>query len=175
MKALLCLGGVVATLYIFGFALFLAALPSPRVGVPMVEGLAVFTGGSNRVGMAVEALNQGYSGPVLVSGVNPGVTLREIAPDLAYDVAGQIELDTAALTTRQNVANTVAWAARHHLRTVGVITSTYHAARVRLLFAWRAPRLQVAIIPVQPNEAGLRALLREYNKLLASPVLAEAN
>jgi uncharacterized SAM-binding protein YcdF (DUF218 family) len=125
--------------------------------------------------MAVEALSQGYSGPVLISGVNPDVKLKDIAPDLAYDVAKQIELDTAALTTRQNVDNTATWAARHKLHTVGVITSTYHAARVRLFFKRRAPQLEITIIPVQPNEAGLLALLREYHKLLAAPLVAQAN
>jgi uncharacterized SAM-binding protein YcdF (DUF218 family) len=164
-----------AGLYIIGFAWFLAAMPSPAVGVPVVAGLAVFTGGSNRVGLAVEALSQGYSGPVLISGVDPKVKLRQLAPDLADDVARQIELDTAALTTVQNVDNTAAWAARHGIHDVGIITSTYHAARVRLLFWRRAPQLRISIVAVQPNQAGLVAMLHEYDKLLAAPVIAQAD
>lgn len=164
-----------AAFYILGFALFLAAMPTPVVGVPAVAGLAVFTGGSNRVGLAIDALEQGYSGPVLISGVAPEVKLHELAPDLPYDVAKQIELDTAALTTRLNVDNTAAWAKRHNLRDVGIVTSTYHAARVRLMFWRRAPELHITIIAVQPNQAGLRALLHEYNKLLIAPLIAQAD
>ncbi|HEX2859841.1 MAG TPA: YdcF family protein [Alphaproteobacteria bacterium] len=171
MKLFLKALAALALLYVLGFAVFLAALPAPRAAVPQVGGLAVFTGGSNRVAMAIEALEQGYSGPVLISGVNPDVKLNDLAPDLAADVQAQIELDRKALTTRENVDNTAAWAAENDLKDVGVITSTYHALRVRLLFAWRAPQLQVVIVPVQPNEAGLGALWREYHKLLAVPFL----
>jgi uncharacterized SAM-binding protein YcdF (DUF218 family) len=171
MSLLFRLVGLAVLLYGLGFAVFMALLPAPRAGVPAVAGLVVFTGGSGRVATALEALEEGYDGPVLISGVYPGARIVDVAPELAPELATQLELDPLAASTRDNVRNTAAWAARHQLDEIGVITSTYHALRVRLLFAWLAPQVNVVLIPVQPPAAGLRAMFREYNKLLLLPVL----
>jgi hypothetical protein len=59
------------------------------------------------------------------------------------------------------------WAITKQLQHVGVITSTYHVARVRLLHLWLAPQVRLTLLPVQPEDTSYKTLLREYHKLLA--------
>lgn len=175
MKRLLLTLVAVAVVYVAGFAAYVALLPVPSEGLPEdVDGVAVFTGGQGRVDKALALLDEGFAGPVLISGVHPDVRLEELASSQRFSPAqrARVELDYEALTTRHNVYNTVAWAARSKLGRIGVITSTYHTARSRLLFWLVAPGMPVVMLPVQPVGSGWRTLFREYNKLLLSPVLA---
>ena len=161
----------------FGFVLFLASLPGPFVGMPQVQYLAVFTGGSNRVDTALDFLEKGYDGPLLISGVHPDVKLPEllVGRDISAEEMALMTLDMSAMTTKQNVRNTAMWAKAQGAKVgdvVGIVTSTYHVPRVRLLLKTYAPALAVEMIPVQPDELGVGALLREYHKVLVFWVIA---
>jgi uncharacterized SAM-binding protein YcdF (DUF218 family) len=111
-------------------------------------------------------------GPVLVSGAHPEVRVADIAGvnKLQAWQRGLIQLDYAA-TTRQNVANTKHWAGIHGIKKLGLVTSTYHVPRVRLLWWLLAPGIDLTVLPVQPVDGGWRTLFREYNKFLLTPVL----
>lgn len=163
-----------AVLYAVGFGVFLWLLPASRMAPPMVDGLAVFTGGSNRVVTGLELIKDGFAGPVLISGVQPEVGLRTLTHlvHLTPQQEQQITLDTLAATTRANVINTLMWADAHNVRTIGVVTSTYHALRCEALFWWYGALGRVRLMPVQPVTGGLKVLLREYSKLLVWPLLA---
>lgn len=164
-------------LYGLGLALFVALLPAPFTTLPPnLDGLATFTGGAGRVATTLRLIQGGFTGPVLISGIHPNSQLAEIE-----EVAGlttplnaaqrqQIMLDGAA-TTRENLESLRLWAATARLQQVGLITSTYHAARVRLLACWLTPNLTLVLLPVQPEDTRLRVLLREYHKLLVAPLL----
>lgn len=164
---------VVAACYGGGFGLFLVLLPQPYLDmVPETDGLAVFTGGSNRVTTGLQYVQDGYAGPVLLSGVHPHVRMRELMAmvPLTERQQAQITLDTLAENTRSNVINTIRWADARGVRSIGVVTSTYHALRCRIWFWWYGARDRVRMIPVQPVAPGMRHLLTEYNKLLLMPV-----
>lgn len=163
----------VGVFYGVGFGLFLAALPAPFSGIPVVDGVVVFTGGTNRVPTAVEWLREGYTGPVLISGVHPDVTKEDLmqGEPLNEVAAARLALDIGAQNTKGNVRNTRLWAEGLGLtaargKSVGILTSTYHVPRVRLLAVTGAPGLDIVYLPVQPQEAGLRDFWREYNKLI---------
>lgn len=160
-------------LYGVGFASFIAMVPQGAGGsVRDVQGLAVFTGGSGRVDTAVALIEQGFVGPVLVSGAHPEVRVADLAGVSALQEwqRGLIQLDYAA-TTRQNVGNTRHWAGLHGIRRLGVVTSTYHVPRVKVLWWLLAPGIELVVIPVRPVDGGWRTLFREYNKFLLTPVL----
>jgi uncharacterized SAM-binding protein YcdF (DUF218 family) len=161
--------------YALGFAVYVVSLPKPFTLLPDdLEGLATFTGGSGRVEAAMKAAQRGFEGPILISGSNQGTRLSDILArtsaqltdlqkeHIAYDIAQ---------TTRENVTSLAAWAGYYNLDNIGVITSTYHVPRVRLLALLHARHLQLTFLPVQPADSGLRPLIREYNKLLATPFL----
>jgi len=121
-------------------------------------------------------LGRGFAGPVLISGIHPSSRLSDILTssnqllNLTPAQKSRIALDTAQ-TTQQNIQSLGAWT-RHNAPTeVGVITSTYHAARVYWLAHWQTPQLSLTILPVQPVNAGLKLMFEEYNKLLVAPLL----
>lgn len=175
-RLILCLS-LALTTFLIGFALFVAALPQPFTTVPPgLQGLAVFTGGAGRVGAALDVAAQGFSGPVLISGSHPQTRLADILSlteshlTLSEAKNKPISLD-GARTTVQNIKGLQQWAHERNLTEIGVITSTYHAARVRLLGKWLAPELHLTLLPVQPAEAKPLLLFHEYLKLLAAPFL----
>lgn len=166
---------LLASAYLLGFALFVMLLPAPFTTLPDdLDGLATFTGGSGRVEAALKEAQQGFPGPILISGSNEKTTLPDIlahtATPLTPSQQTHIVYDTAA-TTRENITSLTAWAGYYKLTDIGVITSTYHIPRVWLLATLHARNLNLTYLPVQPADPGLRPLFREYNKLLAAPLL----
>ena len=169
---------LLGTAYLVGFALFIIFLPPPFTTLPpKLDGLATFTGGAGRVEATLTQLQEGFKGPVLISGSHTTTTLAEILAETSAHLTSEERhriMHDAAQTTRQNITSLRAWAGYYHLSHVGLVTSTYHTARVRLLLWLHVPRtenLTVIFLPVQPADAGLRPLFREYNKLLAAPLL----
>lgn len=166
---------LLASAYLLGFALFVMLLPTPFTTLPEdLDGLATFTGGSGRVEAALKEAQQGFPGPILISGSHEKTTLPDIlahtATALTPSQQSHIVHDTAA-TTRQNITSLAAWAGHYKLTNIGLITSTYHVPRVWLLATLHARQLNLTFLPVQPADPGLRPLFREYNKLLATPLL----
>ena len=164
-----------ASAYILGFALYVVTLPQPFTTLPDdLDGLATFTGGSGRVESALMEAQRGFDGPILISGSHQQTRLTDILAktdaDLTPDQQTHIVYD-AAQTTRENVTSLKAWAGYYHLNRIGVITSTYHIPRVRLLALMHAREPSLTYLPIQPADAGLKPLFREYNKLLAAPFL----
>lgn len=172
---LLVAASLLATAYAVGFALFVTQLPQPFTTLPPeLDGLAVFTGGAGRVEATLAQVQQGFQGPILISGSHSTTRLADILAETTTRLTAAQRthiLHDAAQTTRQNILSLKAWAGYHHLETVGIVTSTYHAPRVALLAALRARNLQMVLLPVQPVDPGLTPLWREYNKLLLAPFL----
>lgn len=166
-----------AAFYGTGFALYVALLPKPFTTVPAnTEALAVFSGGTGRIEAALRIIEQGFKGPVLISGLHPDTRLADIlshtssGPDITPAQREQIMLDTAE-STAENMQSLKLWAATTNSTEVAVITSSYHAARVRFLGWWQAPELHLSVLAIQPENPRFNVLLREYHKLLATPFL----
>lgn len=175
---LFVISSLLATAYLVGFALFIVFMPPPFTTLPPnLQGLVTFTGGSGRVEATLAQIQEGFKGQVLISGSHATTTLTEILAETSAHLTREERrriMHDAAQTTRENITSLRVWAGYHHFTHIGVITSTYHTARVRLLLWMHIPRsegLSVTILPVQPADAGLKPLLREYNKLLLAPFL----
>jgi uncharacterized SAM-binding protein YcdF (DUF218 family) len=130
---LVALAGIGLT-YALGLGVYVATLPQPFTTLPQgLQGIAVFTGGAGRVETALRVVQQGFNGPVLISGINPASRLADIiseaniSPALTAAQQQQIMLDGAA-STRENMQSLTLWANTADLGNIGVITSTYHAA-----------------------------------------------
>ncbi|RYG61213.1 MAG: hypothetical protein EON60_04420 [Alphaproteobacteria bacterium] len=167
-----CLAG---SAYALGFALYVVTLPQPFTTLPEdLEGLATFTGGSGRVETALKQVQRGFDGPILISGSHQQSRLTDILAltdtPLTPSQQEHIVYD-AAQTTRENVTSLQAWAGYNHISRIGLVTSTYHVPRVRLLALFHARSLSITYLPVQPADPGLRTLFREYNKLIIAPIL----
>lgn len=183
------IGGVVAVvLGVFvgtGF-LYVQAMPESPTPAEALEGsraqdnreqgnrgVVVFTGGQGRVEAGFDVLDK-FDGVayLLISGVNPSTTRAEmfkhnnLSPP-PENFSGQIELDYRGQTTFGNIAQTEAWAKKHNLQQVVLVTSSYHVPRAALLLKQRLPGVDVVVYPVVPEAVGWRVLLAEYLKYSA--------
>lgn len=161
--------------YVLGFASFVIFLPTPFATLPSnLDGLATFTGGAGRVEAALKEVQDGFPGPILISGSHKQTRLTDIlshtSATLTPTQTTKIVYDTAE-TTRENIISLKLWASVNNVKHIGLITSTYHVPRVRLLALLHARELNLTCLPVQPADPGLRPLFREYNKLLIAPFL----
>ena len=164
-----------------GFARFLAlAAAWPEEPERPTDGIAVLTGGAERVETGLRLLRQGRARVLLVSGVHPNVGLGDVARLAALEpdsLAGRVALGHEATSTRGNAAEIAAWARAEHLRSIRVVTAGYHMPRALLEVRRALPEVAVLAHPMLPatlREAGaagrLRTwslLLREYLKYLA--------
>jgi uncharacterized SAM-binding protein YcdF (DUF218 family) len=179
--ALLLLPVLPMLLLAAGFAHFLAlAAAGPAEPERPTDGIAVLTGGAERVETGLRLLREERARVLLVSGVHRDVTLADLAHRAAMgpgDLAGRVTLGHEATSTRGNAAEIAAWARAEHLDSIRVVTAGYHMPRALLELRRALPEVALLPHPMLPatlRDAGaagrLRTwslLLREYLKYLA--------
>lgn len=127
-----------------------------------VEGVVALTGGSGlRIRAAVELLGLGTGERLLISGVNPTISIKEVSEraggsDALY--ACCIDIGYEATTTEENADEISAWASVHGYTRIALVTSDYHMPRARLLLSGRAPDLEFVEVPVRTRVDPDRAL-----------------
>lgn len=104
-----------------------------------VEGdcAVVLTGSPGRVRAGVDLLTRGHARRLILSGVHPTSTLREIIPELPFygDLpADKIYLERHSSTTYGNVKQSLALVQRLKCRDVIVVTSHLHMYRAVKIF-----------------------------------------
>jgi uncharacterized SAM-binding protein YcdF (DUF218 family) len=167
-----------------GFAWFLSlAATIPAEPDRATDGIAVLTGGAERVETGLRLLRQGKAGRLLVSGVHPDVTLADLARMGGQEpeaLAGRVTLGRAATSTRGNAQEIADWAKSEGLTSLRIVTAGYHMPRALLELRRALPQVALVPHPVVParlrdRDAGTRLrtwslLAGEYLKLLAAEV-----
>lgn len=165
-----------------GFVWFASSLPTaaerPR---ERTDAIVVLTGGDARVAEGLRLLADGQAEKLLVSGVNPAVTVAELmalAPDVPPDLAARVVLGYAAGDTLGNAAETAAWMREQGFTSLRLVTAAYHMPRSLLELQRALPGVTILAHPVFPPgvrqegwwEDGDSAslLLGEYLKYLAA-------
>lgn len=162
------IAGVLAILWLGGFALFMATMPAPLDG-RRTDAIVVLTGGPGRIDRGLDLLRAHAADRMLISGVAPEVRPIELA--IEYRSAPRlfrccIDLGHEAVDTRSNAEETAAWVRRHGYRSVRLVTSDWHLARARLeLVHVLGTDVTVFGDGVQGSPRWGR-LIGEYNKLL---------
>jgi uncharacterized SAM-binding protein YcdF (DUF218 family) len=135
-----------------GFVPFVrSATRTASAGGPTAEAIVAMTGGSSRISDAVALLGSGRGARLLISGVNPMVTERELAriiPASATLMHCCIDLDHRALNTLGNAMETSRWVRANGFRSVLVVTSSYHMPRTMLELQRVLPDVQLIAYPV---------------------------
>lgn len=152
-----------------GFVLFAVTLPR-AAGEEASDAVIVLTGGEGRIARGLDVLQQGQARRMLVSGVDPEVKPQEFQAE--YKVPARlmgccITLGYESVDTRSNAREAAQWIARHHPRSVRLVTSDWHMRRA----AWEIRRVippNIAIVEdAVPTRPSLNILFVEYNKLIA--------
>ncbi|TCZ56010.1 YdcF family protein [Roseicella aquatilis] len=180
-RALLAVPALAALALVAGFARFLVlTTTAPADPARPTDGIAVLTGGAERVETGLRLLRDGQARLLLVSGTHPGVTLSDVAHLAAMqpeDLAGRVRLGHEATTTRGNAAEIAAWARAERLGSLRIVTAGYHMPRALLELHRVLPDVALLPHPLLPAtlrqaEAATRLrtwslLGREYLKYLA--------
>ena len=178
---------IAAASLLAGLQHFVLTLPQqPRGALQFTDGIVVMTGGQQRLNDGLKLLNDGKAEKMLISGVGEGVNRAVLVQELELDdrEAGAlfccVELDFTADSTRGNAAATKQWAAEHGMRSVRLVTASYHMPRALAVFAREMPDLDIYQWAVMPEDlqiqnwwfdrAMFRLLSREYVKYLAETI-----
>ena len=155
--------------WLLGFVWFAMALPQPRAG-GKTDGAIVLTGGEGRVARGLEALRQGWTGRLLVSGVDREVRPREFVA--AYGIAPArmaccVTLGFESVDTRSNAREAARWIAANKFRSVRLITTDWHMRRAAFELSRVAPPGVRVVRDAVASQPSFETLLTEYHKLLA--------
>lgn len=152
-----------------GFVWFAVALPQPAPAGKS-DGVVVLTGGKGRVDRGLEALRQGWTERLLISGVGAEVKPHEFAAE--YNVGSRllaccVTLGYEAVDTRSNARETADWIAQHKIASLRLVTSDWHMRRAAMELRNAAPAGVTILEDAVPTQPSLRTLFLEYHKLLA--------
>jgi uncharacterized SAM-binding protein YcdF (DUF218 family) len=169
-------------LYVAGFALFVATLPSKPAQAPEADAIVTLTGGDARLRAAVGLFEQGTGKRLLITGVNKTSTKEELQRRAKGGArfACCADLGYAAEDTYGNAVEAADWTASHHYKSLIVVTASYHMPRSLRLFHSLMPDVRLVPYPVEPEGVNLSAWWRpgtlhqlhnEYLKYMASNVM----
>lgn len=119
--------------------------------LPSVDAIVAVTGGSNRIGDAIDLLQARHGRRLLISGVNEKTGREELArlnPAGRQMIACCIDLDYRARNTIGNAIATRRWARSNSFSSLMVVTSNYHLPRTMLEFQHAMPGVKLAGYPV---------------------------
>lgn len=145
------------------------------------DAIVVLTGGSQRIDQAVDLLRHGAGNRLLISGVHPATTPRQIRKmtQSSTDLfACCVDIGYEALDTIGNANETVRWIHDKGYRSILVVTNNYHMPRSLLELRRVDPQTEFIAYPVVNSDLKgrnwfadplvLRAMLTEYGKIIAA-------
>jgi uncharacterized SAM-binding protein YcdF (DUF218 family) len=167
-----------------GFLLFVGSLaPEEPRSVADTRGIAVVTGGSNRISDALRLMADSRAERLLISGVNEKTgrdELLKLSPVRTGRVQCCVDLDYRARNTIGNAIETRRWQRRHGFDSIMLVTSNYHIPRTMLEFRHAMPNVRLVARPVVTDNidvghwwrdpATFRVISVEYAKYLAALV-----
>lgn len=182
---------VLAALWLGGFLHYANTLPRQAPQSPEhTDGIAVLTGGADRMDVAFDLLTAGFSQRLLITGVSAETdrgTLRRAlglpetpdpsSPDM---FACCVDLGHQALDTIGNASEIAGWVKQNGYGSLRVVTAAYHMPRSLLEISHALPETRLYAHPVFPPNVKLddwwtwpgttRVLASEYSKYLVALV-----
>ena len=187
LRYLLAYAVLATATLVAGLQHFVLTLPQATTGaIQYTDGIVVVTGGQQRLDDGLELLTEGKAERMLISGVGEGVNRAVLVQELGLDDQETgalfccVELDFTADNTRGNATATKQWASEHGMRSVRLVTASYHMPRALVVFGREMPDLDIYQWAVMPEDlqiqnwwfdrAMFRLLSREYVKYLAETI-----
>ena len=164
-----------------GFAWFVAEVCRPPDLPKRADGIVALTGGAERIETALRLLAADRADRLLVSGTGGNADLAQLARRAGVDsepLVDRVTLGRSAITTRGNAEETAAWARANGIRSLIVVTASYHMPRALAEIRRAAPDIALYPDPVTPAAlrdggnagrlAALRLIASEYVKFVAA-------
>jgi cell division transport system permease protein len=172
----------VMLLVIGGFILFVNSIDKEQQQkVEQADGIVVLTGGTLRIANAIQLLADKKAPRMLITGVYEKTRRSDIIRQVP--AAGElfkccIDLDYRALNTIDNAIEAKRWVELHAVKSLIVVTSSYHMPRAMLELRRRMPENRLIAYPVVSEglELGkwwsklstIRLLASEYLKYISA-------
>lgn len=171
-------GALAAAAWLGGFVWFVRDSLKPEALPPRADGIVALTGGADRVATAIEMLQQDRARLLLISGVGPNTAVAALFRGTGVSPAslsGRITIGRTATDTLGNADEAADWARAHGLRSLIVVTASYHMKRALTEIRRTLPDAVLYAAPVLPPAlrertglSTLRLLADEYTKFLAA-------
>lgn len=158
------------------FAEMVSSLHPPEN--PKADAIVVLTGGSQRLVQAVDLLQAGAAGRLLVSGVHPTTSstqIRKMTRGSEALFTCCVDIGHKALDTIGNAYEAVSWIRAHNFKRVLIVTNNYHMPRSLYELRLLDPATEFIAYPVVnsdlkdrnwlSNTQALRMMFGEYLKL----------
>lgn len=136
---------------IVGFVLFASRVTERGSPSAKADAIVALTGGPERLSDAFGLLRQKRATRMLISGVHPTTTPKElerVLPGVGSLLACCVDLDYQALTTAGNALATKVWVETHNYKSVILVTSAWHMPRAHAELARSVPGVEVIPYPV---------------------------
>ena len=139
-----------AGLSLFTYKVFSYIDAAAEISVPSESGITVLTGGRHRIAKGLELLEQGKGRRLLISGVQNGVRLDEIAAQEKVHLYDDMPVDLGykARTTEGNAKEIRDWFHKYRFKTLYAVTSFYHVPRSRLELLHEMPDADIRFVAV---------------------------
>jgi uncharacterized SAM-binding protein YcdF (DUF218 family) len=179
------LAAAATALLLVGFAVFAWHLPSQQIALERdADGIVVLTGGTARIGDALELLATGRGKRLLITGVNAGTTFADIVhknPKYHRQLACCVDFDRSAMNTYGNAVQAQLWATANGFHSLVVVTSAYHMPRALAELRHQLPDATLTPYPVLSERLRIepwwssgdttRLVVSEYLKYLFAVML----
>ena len=122
------------------FAWFVHLVNRPGQAPAHADGIVALSGGPERVATALRLLSQGRADRLLLSGIGGGAELAELSRGAGVDpmsLSWRVTIGRNAITTRGNAIETADWVRANSIRSLIVVTASYH---ICLLYTSPSPR-----------------------------------
>ena len=166
-----------ALAWLAGFAWFVHGAVQAEAGGSAADGIVVLTGGADRIVTGMRLLQRKRGRVLLISGVGHGAALADLLHGTGIDpapLADRVTLGRTATTTTGNADETADWVHAQHLRSLLVVTASYHMPRALTELARSVPDVRLIAEPVLPpalhraDLSTMRLLAGEYTKWLVA-------
>jgi uncharacterized SAM-binding protein YcdF (DUF218 family) len=172
---------VLAALFTGGFGWFASKVShlSTPADPGKADAIIVLTGGQSRLDAAMDLLASGKGERLLISGVHPSASRRQLQAATGGDkrlFSCCVDIDRAALDTIGNAEESAKWIERHAYGRVILVTNNYHMPRSLLEMGRLLHGAKLEPYPVVNSNLdnggwltkpqALRVLFTEYNKYL---------
>ncbi|MGP2494049.1 YdcF family protein [Mesorhizobium sp. PUT5] len=181
LRAGLLLLAASAIAFLGGFGWFASHVSHLRTPADpqKADAIIVLTGGQSRIDAALDLLESGKGERLLISGVHPAASRRQLQKAIGGDkqlFSCCVDIDHAALDTIGNAEESAKWVESHAYGSIILVTNNYHMPRSLLEMGRLLHGARLEPYPVVNANLGnggwltkpeaLRVLFTEYNKYL---------